>query len=232
LVFLDDDDVLTPRGLDAVRECVEVAPAQVGMVFTAVLMRRQRGGPEQIVEAVDLGPVFGGVRGQLVAGGFCINRKVMTAIGGYDESLRFAENTELILRAIEHCIANRMAVLTIDAPLGSIWRRGPHERSSNQAAALKQAAERILSVHAGAFARDRRTAADFHRIAGVNSARIGRRREAARHFDQAFTLGRSRVDLIRALVARLPGVWRLAWTSRQADPLPQHEDAVVGFIRR
>ena len=211
LVFLDDDDLLERRGLAAVQHALDQSTGNVGLVFTAIAVRAEQDGSAELSSPNDLGPLFHSVRGQLVAGGFCVRRDVFHAVGGYEASLRYSENTELVLRVVDHCVRNGLAILTIESPLGSIWRRPAQARVSNSALAVKQGAEFLLSSHAEKFARDPSAAGKFHRIAGVNAARLRQQHQARNHFGRAFKLGRTRTDFIRYCAIWTPLLWRVIW---------------------
>lgn len=211
LVFLDDDDLIASGGLHSVRELLDHAALEVGLVFAGVVIRAERDGPGALRPPRDLGPLFHSVRGQLVASGFCVSRRVFDSIDGYDASLRFSENTELVLRAVEHCVRHRLAILATDEVLGSIWQRSPDQRTSNEPLVVKRSIEQILQRHADAFARDPTATATFHRIAGVNAARLRQSVDTRMHFAEAYHSGRNRMDLVRLWVSRTPALWRLVW---------------------
>lgn len=211
LSFLDDDDRSVPGGLDHVRRILDCESRAVGVVFCAVDVRQDHPGAGELVRPTDLGPAFHSVKGQLVAGGFCVRRDVFEAVRGYDAMLRFSENTEFVLRAVDYCMAHGLATLSTDTCLTSIWRRTPDERSSNSAQHLHDAAIFMLTRHAEAFARDPATAAALHRIAGVNAARLRDRRQAAAHLSAARRIGGDAKDSLRCWMLRVPFLWRVAW---------------------
>ena len=91
LIFLDADDVLLP-GATRVFE----AFASAKLVRTGVVRVFPDGSEETRFAISDPRPF---PRGAPLPGTFAISRKLFDRIGGYDERLRYGENTELLLRA-------------------------------------------------------------------------------------------------------------------------------------
>ena len=210
LMFLDDDDLLEPSALADIGRALDASACDVGIVFGAVALC-SHGERRRIQRAADFGPLFHSVRLQLLAGGFCVCKTVFDAVGGYANGLTYSENTELILRAVEHCHDHGLASLETDKVLATIRERPSAQRSAYNPLALKSAAELMLARHAEAFQRDPATEATYHRIAGVNSARLHLRKEARNHFRLAASVGGAFDDRLRAWVASVPLLWRLVW---------------------
>lgn len=94
LVFLDDDDQMASGALE---EIVEVAagPSATALIRLGVEYRR---GDELEVVFPDQGRPFDG---PFIPGSFAVSRRLFLEVGGYDERLSFAENSELVLRLVE-----------------------------------------------------------------------------------------------------------------------------------
>jgi glycosyltransferase involved in cell wall biosynthesis len=210
LIFLDDDDLLEPNALASIATALDDSTTEVGIVFGAVALWTH-GDRRRVQPASDFGPLFHSVRLQLLAGGFCVHKSVFDAVGGYADGLEYSENTELLLRAVQHCHGEGLATLATDTVLATIRERPSGQRSAHNPLALKNSAELMLARHAEAFQRDPASEATYHRIAGVNSARLQLRKEARNHFRMAASLGGAFDDRLRAAVATVPLFWRLVW---------------------
>jgi GT2 family glycosyltransferase len=175
-MFLDSDDELLP---DAVARVVTAGATGADLVLggwvhvspdrrtwgtvvpDATLVRRTRYGP-------------------FLAGAFAIRAPTFHAAGGYDENLRYSENTELGWR-IRQQVTDAGAITVVDAPLVVQYRQP--ERAYDRA--RYEAAQRILDGHLyeleadpGETAALREFRANYLAIAAVSAARLGRRPES------------------------------------------------------
>ena len=137
--------ICCPTGSTTSASALDNEARDIGIVFCAVALRRDLDGHGELALPVDLGPAFHSARGQLLAGGFCVRRKIFESVGGYEPTLRFSENTEFVLRAIDHCASHDLATLSIDTCLASIWRRHADNRSSNSPSRRDGAANFMLT---------------------------------------------------------------------------------------
>jgi len=150
LLFLDSDDTLLPTAFESF---ASVAGPSVGLIE----------GSSQ----VDNIP---GARRSFLAGSFVIRRDLFDAVGGYDEELRYSENSELSWRLEKALGAMGLERRVIDDAVVS--RRGVGE-SRNYDEARMRAAMRILDTHADRMSHQREERARHEAIAAVNAARIG-----------------------------------------------------------
>jgi glycosyltransferase involved in cell wall biosynthesis len=210
LLFLDDDDLLDREGLDRVRSAIEETPA-LGLVFAGVAFTTSRHGERDLRPPADLGPAFHSVEGNLLAGSFCVDRGVFDAVGGYEETLHYAENTELVLRLVDHCDRHQRGVASVDGCLSIIWRRPPSSRPSYNSAATLHGSRYLLEIHAQRFSVDPVASASLHRVAGVSCARLRDTAGARAHFEGALAASGSLTDRLRLIVVRTPGLRNLVW---------------------
>ena len=211
LMFLDDDDLVRPAGLAEVRRALASDHADVGLAFCNVAVQRPGRDEAELKPVVELGPLFHSVQGQYGAGGFCIRRDVFDLIGGYSPNLRYSENTDLIIRAINHCVSHGLSVLSVDTCLALIRLRPLSHRVLNDPLVLKESVEFLLVRHKDGLLRDPHAAANFHRIVGVNSARLRLPVEARHHIGRAIELDGRWKDRLRQALLRTPLVWRWVW---------------------
>jgi hypothetical protein len=210
-MFLDDDDLVRPSGLADVRRALARAHADAGLAFCHVAVQRPDRDEDELKPLVELGPLFHSVQGQYGAGGFCIRRDVFDLIGGYCPNLRYSENTDLIIRAIDHCVAHGLSILSVDTCLALIRLRPLSHRVLNDPRVLKESVEFLLVQHKDGLLRDPHAAANFHRIVGVNSARLRLPGEARHHIGRAIELEGRWKDRVRGALLGTPLVWRWVW---------------------
>jgi GT2 family glycosyltransferase len=175
-MFLDSDDELLP---DAVARVVAAGATGADLVlggWVHVSPDRRAWGtvvPDPaLVRRTRYGP--------FLAGAFAIRAATFHAAGGYDENLRYSENTELGWR-IRQQVTNSGGIAVIEAPLVVQYRQP--ERAYDRA--RYDAAQRILDGHLyeleadpGDTAALREFRANYLAIAAVSAARLGRRPES------------------------------------------------------
>jgi glycosyltransferase involved in cell wall biosynthesis len=198
LLFLDADDEL----LDGVVVAAEIARAgEVGMVCGATVIERAG----QAIVAVPSPAEDDAERPRLsaTAGAFLVHREVFVSAGGYDEQLRFGENTDAIARC-----AALARVTAIDAPMVKYNALVDERRYDGRRFA---AAEYILrrDSHLGSRARGR-----LHGIAAVNASRVRRYRASIAHSWLALKTVPSLQAFVRLLVALTGPVGRRWWLRR------------------
>jgi len=181
LLFLDSDDELVP---DALARFAEAARTNGWSVVLAGWTRVSDDG----VTRRALTPIRSGDAPQLLGpflpGAFVVSRAVFDATGGYDEQLRFSENTVLAWRV-------RAVVARSGAGMGMI-REPLVARYSQPGRAFEQAryeaAVRILDQYADVLADPTTGAAPFRTrranylgVAAASAAALGLSREARRY---------------------------------------------------
>lgn len=178
-VFLDSDDEALPGWLEGLARLATEEAADVlccGVVEVPV----DRGRGEVVRLPRPLGPLYCGFRALFSPPGtFSVRRSVLAAIGGYDDSLEFSENSELALRLLPDCARRHRTVASVEEPLIRHYRRPLTDKvTADSANARLLAAQRILQRHGERYRRHNvRGLANYLAIAGVNAHRIGRGRE-------------------------------------------------------
>ena len=92
--FLDSDDTLHPESLRHFHSCL--IQLDYDMAFASV--RIVKDGVERFKRPANLGRVFNNVVGLFLAGAFCVRRKLLLSVGGFESTLKFSENFELGIR--------------------------------------------------------------------------------------------------------------------------------------
>lgn len=173
LVFLDSDDEVHPHWLESFR--VLLADDDVGVA--CVGMRETRTG--RIVLPTD--------DGLFRAGTFALRRRLFLDVGGYVESLRQGENTELGIRLTSACRAAGLAIRSCRLPLLT-YRNLPdddpqryRERYQHRLATALY----MLEQYGDMSATRPHMRRQYLSIAGVNAARVGKYRDSRRFLRMA-----------------------------------------------
>lgn len=207
LIFLDDDDAIEEDWLHAFRALTSVpgiALASCGYVTT-----------ERHIDPVvphDLGPAFGNVTASHLAGTFAVRRSAFLHVGGFDESLRSAEFTELMLRLLPSIAASNDGSSATSRILITHTIRPREERSGYQPEVHWAAASLILERHGAALSTDPRSLSGQLEAATNAAARLRLWRHARR-----LALRRWRLtpfaprDVTRLLMVWCPPIARRYW---------------------
>lgn len=166
IAFLDSDDEADPPWLETLVRLARAAwvagcAGRVETPGSATETREPKPGPRG-----DCSPVF-------LAGLFAVKRTLFERVGGYDEGLRFGENSELGWRlsdAAGHSstpfgACSTEGLVTIHQPAGRPQMLSPR--------ALRDSAEIILGKHYDRLAAQPHHLAAYYAISGVNSLRLG-----------------------------------------------------------
>lgn len=182
LIFLDSDDEALPGWLPALVEAAE-APDRPALVFCGMREVGPGGSGSELLPE-KLGVLFHDTVGLFLAGAFGARRQAFEEVGGYDELLTSAENTELGFRLTDWCAEH--AAATTAVPRALVLRHlQVGERLSRDYEKALAGAERILEQHAERLLRAPATKADYHATAAVRAARLGRKERARHHFREA-----------------------------------------------
>lgn len=205
IIFLDDDDTPAAGWLDAFRRLTE--PPNVGVASVGY---RYDDGKAQVVTPVPLGPAYGGLAASLLAGTFAVRTEVFRAVGGFEESIRSAEFTELCLRLLPAVRRGGFVAAVTEEELISLHARPRSQRHGYRPAVHWEAARFIVEHHGAALASDP-VAYRGQLRAAVNAAvRVEAWSEARRY---AWVAARGRRRGIKDLV-RLVLVWN-RWAARR-----------------
>jgi glycosyltransferase involved in cell wall biosynthesis len=204
VMFLDSDDELANDAYSAIS--YPLLQHDVGMVCGAVRIVFPGGGMR-----TDQPAVFPGVpwaKLSWLAGSFAVRTDIARAVGGYDEALRFGENTDFTLRLAEECRRRSLRVAATNDVL-SIYHASPDEHRYD--------AERLdAAIHLlrrGRFDLELPSErAKLHAIAAVNAARLGQYRRSVRHAAvAAFTEPRNARHVVRLALSLSGPLARRRW---------------------
>jgi len=183
LVFLDDDDRPEPTWLERFGAAIDETGAAFVSCGAATVT------PSGDVVATRLpapmGRLFGDAAALVLAGTFAVERALFEEVGGYTEGLQCSHQTDLALRLLPECRRRGAVVAVVPETLLRIERRPAGERPEASAEKLLSGTTHLLEAHARALAAAPVARANFHAIAGVAAARLGRRGLARHHFLQA-----------------------------------------------
>jgi glycosyltransferase involved in cell wall biosynthesis len=174
VMFLDSDDELADAAVRAIDDCL-LRRNDVGMVCGAVRVVSPGGTSKTDHPAVP--PAVPWAKLSYVSGSFAVRTDIAQAVGGYDEALRFGENTDFILRLAEECRRRSLRVAATGAVL-SVYHAGADERRYD----AKRLDAAIHLLKRGRFdLHSPSERAKLHAIAAVNAARVGRYRLSVKH---------------------------------------------------
>lgn len=200
VTFLDDDDDLLPEMLEISLAAATRSrlPAPVA-VLSGVETMRPDGSTQRIRLPVSMPrgrDYFLEGAPSTVGNTLFVPREVLTRLGGFDEELRSAEHSELLLRLNAACSIEGVPIVTYRMKR----HRGEHAHSDPLSRAL--AMERTERKHRAAFGRHRRRHAEYLSATGIWYLKGGRWLAAIR----ATSRGLQRDPL----VARVVGQWLVA----------------------
>jgi len=178
VVFLDDDDELTPGALVTLATAFDTAT--VGFASGAARAIAPDGSEIEVVAPQPLGPLYGDLHGVHLAGAFAVRRELLLAVGGYHEELRFGENADLVMRIGQELRRRDLRAVALDQVVVHHHRSGRAYRAD-----VGAAAEHVLTCQADVLARHRHLRAQHHGIAGVSAFRHGDPADARRHLGRA-----------------------------------------------
>ena len=224
VTFLDDDDEVLPRWLETMEGALAGDDA---VVSCGAYVVNTKGRVLETLSPAPLGPVYDHYRGLFLPGSFALPRHGYCAIGGFAEDIRYCHHSELAMRLLPYCRASNWPVRVIEEPLLRWETRPLGQRPSAAAENLLLDMEYLVAHHHERLSRSPEALSNCHAQAGVAAARLGRYREARRHFARgARAHPRNPKHWLRLTVATVPSLGNRVWrTSRLRH-------AVVRWIRR
>ena len=121
-------------------------------------------------------------------GTFAFLGKIFQEVGGYDERLAHAENTDLALRLVERCVSSGKKVHSIQEPLVVYHREDlRYARDTKLIREHLESAEIMLEKHKERYISSglEKAYSNYLAIAGVNAARLGQGKRARGYFARA-----------------------------------------------
>lgn len=179
ITFLDDDDEWLPGWMPTIGP--HLGRAGVGIVTGGARFVTTEGQVTGEELPHPLGPVFGDVTAQYLAGCFAVRREVYVGSGGYLAGLTGSHQTELFIRMVVTCGELGLEVVDEQVAVAAIERRNAVERTLSNPELLFDATRWILARHADRFRSDPRSRSNWEAIAALNAVRLGRSTDARRH---------------------------------------------------
>lgn len=183
LIFLDSDDILL---FDALETFVVAMKSDLSLKALKSGFNIKQGE----VEKTDL-PEKGRFH-SFIPGSFILRKELFEAVGGYDEDLKFSENTELFHRI---GLTNEGMGIILKATV--VYHNQPDGGSKN----LKNMTESLLHI----LKRHQKTLSInekrlYNQIIGVNALRFQEFKLAQNHFLKAYIIKPSKLDTLGRLI--------------------------------
>jgi glycosyltransferase involved in cell wall biosynthesis/SAM-dependent methyltransferase len=170
LAVLDDDD----RWLAGWAELLDRLDVEgVGIVTGGARLVDPSGRHLRDEPPRPLGPIFGEVTAQYLAGCFAVRRDVYDLAGGYLPGLCSSHQTELFIRCCAVTAELGLAVEHVGVPVAEIERRADTDRSLSNPQLLFDGTRWILARHAERFALDPTERSNWEAVASLNGRRVG-----------------------------------------------------------
>lgn len=200
IVFIDDDDLPSPRWLETL---ARLATDDVGIVSAAAEIVSLDGRRVRVPE-----PVPEGATVLFLPGTFAARRNLLIEVGGYLDGLTFSENSELRMRLVPACHRSGLRIAYTEEPLVEIFHDGPRRSTRGRRKALLM----FLQAHEDRFRAEPTRMARLLCIAGVDSWRDGDRAMARRLFWRAARAHPTSMHTLGRLAASLvPPVGNRVW---------------------
>lgn len=192
LIFFDDDDDFTE---DWMTDFLTATQENPDLVFCD--MKRVESNGADRIEAVKLDENNNLIENIFIAGAWMIKKDLFDEVGGYDERLRYAENTELFFRLGKFPIVVKRIPKT-----NFIYYPSPDGGSKNlqnmidSILIILDKHQDILNTHVKFL---------YNQILGVNYMRFRNYKEATQYLLKAFLLKPYKMDTIgRLLISLIP----------------------------
>lgn len=167
VMFLDSDDELADTAFPAIDENL-LRRDDIGMVCGAVQIVSPAGAVRTVEPAAQPGVPWAKLSTH--SGSFAVRTDLARAVGGYDEALRFGENTDFILRLAEECRRRSLTVAATRNVL-SVYHQSPDERRYD----ARRLDAALYLLRRGRFDLELPgERAKHYAIGAVNASRVGR----------------------------------------------------------
>jgi glycosyltransferase involved in cell wall biosynthesis len=197
LVFLDADERFAPAALARFADAIDDKSA--GVLLARVRYRQRTG---QIVESDAFLP-----------GSWAVRSDLFNSVGGYDEVLRYGENTDLLERIVRELRGQGGSPAHLDA-VTVLVEAVASSRDYNRH--RMESALHLLDRDARLLTQDPGRRSEIERIAAVNASRVGEYRVAIRCAARALrTDPRRASNYVRAAMVLTGPVARRYWLWRQ-----------------
>jgi glycosyltransferase involved in cell wall biosynthesis len=175
VMFLDSDDEIEDAAIAALDRWV-IPREDVGLVCGAIRVVYPGGAARIDYPAAPPGAPWAKLPGGLAAG-FVVRTDIARAVGGYDETLRFGENTDFILRLAEECRRRSLQVISTNDVFSTYYASCDNRRYDG-----RRLDAAIHLLRRGRFDLELPSErAKLHGIAAVNAGRVGRYPLSVKH---------------------------------------------------
>lgn len=214
LLFLDSDDFAEPDWLASFQVLHAESPFLLAFCGSRYLSSEGRFLYEVLPRP--MGPLFGGITGQNLPGGWAVSREAYHAAGGYDNAIGFSANSEVVMRLAAYCLELGFVPPVIERCLVTMEHRG--ERSVD---GWKLAdAEWFLEKYGHRFREHPGEWSQWVGSWGGSAARLGRYSLARRYFWRAVALAPLRgVNWLRWGLTWVPWMRGKVWDINRAYSL-------------
>ncbi len=192
LIFLDSDDLLLSNALEDLNELVSKSNNHISAIFAGYVRRKVSTG--EMIEFIPKSKDY-----SKLSGAFMINTFLFMELGGYDEMIKFGENTELFHRFHfgNHSFEflNKVILIYQDHD----W--GGSKNLLNSTYSIQY----VLNKHSKTLSP--RIKFLYHQILGVNHIRLRKFKEAKFHFNQALSFNKTSLSTyLRYFISFFPFV--------------------------
>ncbi len=170
LVFLDSDDELSSTALE------RYAQAAQANGWSAIVAGRVQVSSDRREWRTWIPRGMG-----FLPGAFAVSRAAFAGAGGYDDHLRYGENTELGWRVKQWLAANGLTIGLVEEPAVVRYTQPNREYDAAKYESARWILEHpshVLESDVAGVAAPRKRRSTYQAIVGVNAAKLGRRREA------------------------------------------------------
>ena len=202
LVFLDSDDCVMSNWL---MDFKAICDKGFKMCYCSMLVEKPNGDSKK-VSCLDPYSNGGKDNGISIPGTWAIEKRLFFDLAGFDEAIKYGENTELKFRLLEKQIEFGF----VDN-YNFIYKESI-SGGSKQTANKLQSNLHILSKHVAYFNRNPEVRRLFLQVSAVSAARLGKTKQAHELFVQAWKTNKTDLKLIiQCLISMVPFLTKLKW---------------------
>lgn len=202
LIFLDDDDDFTS---DWIPDFLVAAAQNPDLVFCD--MKRIEPSKKERVETAAVDENFNLQRSIFIPGAWMVKKELFKRIGGYDERLLYAENTEFFIRLSQYKLISKHI-----PKANFIYYPSPDGGSKNlvnmvdSLLLILEKHDAILSDHVKRL---------YHQIIGVNYMRFGNFGQSRNHLFKAYSYNPKKLYTFgRYLISCVPPIARILYPQK------------------